>query len=64
MARSFCYAAQCQACADADMARAEDSLVFEHDAAHPAFGIKADPKLCNVVAVFIAVAGEIFVCSA
>ena len=50
------------------MARAEDPFVFEHDAAHPAFGIKADPELCNVVAVFIAVASEIlfknFCCSA
>ncbi len=59
MARSFCYAPQCQACTDADMARAEDPFVFEHDSAHPAFGIEADPKLCNVVAVFIAVAGKI-----
>ena len=59
MARCFCDAAQCQAGTDADMAGAEDTLVFEHDAAHPAFGIEADPELCNVVAVFIAVAGEI-----
>ena len=33
MARSFCYAPQRQACTDADMARAEDPFVFEHDSA-------------------------------
>ena len=57
MTRSLGNSAQCETCADADMTGAEDSLVFKHDSAHATLWIQSNPELCNVVAVFIAVAG-------
>ena len=50
-------AAEGKACADADMTGPEDSFVFKHDSAHTTLRIQTNPEFCNVVAVFVGVAG-------